>query len=103
MQSLIENVLIGTEKKQLDLTALPQPIQEFVQSRHYSSEEVKFLETVALSYYYQEAGKVPVIYEGEWNEQRINETKEIAPSELLNLFGLLDTIDYAIKEIYFNQ
>lgn len=103
MQSLIENVLIGTEKKQLDLTVLPQPIQEFVQSRDYSSEEVKFLETVALSYYYQEAGKVPAIYEGEWSEQRINETKEIAPSELLKLFDFLDTIDYQIKEIYFNQ
>lgn len=103
MQPLIENVLIGTEKKKLDVTALPPSIQEFIQSREYSGEEVKFLETVALTYYYQQAGKVPAIYDGEWNDQRINETKEVAPSELLNLFGLLDTIDYQIKEIYFNQ
>jgi hypothetical protein len=101
-QQLLEIALLGTEKKPLDITVLPPDIGEFLTTRHHDDPEAKFLEAAALGYYYRAAGKMPEKFTGEWDDTVIEESRDLAPSSLQDIFSKLETVDYHLRENLLN-
>ena len=100
-QHLIETALLGVEKKPFDREVLPDEIRSsFNQSNE--GQEQTFLETVTLSYFYLEAGKLPPKMHIEADDRIIDETLETAPSQIIKIFNLLEKVQARLKEKLYN-
>jgi hypothetical protein len=82
---------------------LQEEIRDYLASRHSDDPELKYLEAVSLTYFYNAAGKTPQTFAGTVDENIIEETKRVAVSGFLDIFNKFETIDFQLKEGLFNR
>lgn len=102
MDSLRETALLGTEKKPLDVLALPESIKTLMHEHAQPDSELQFLKANAYLSFYQQAGATPRPYTGPWDETTIEEQKPVGAEALLQLYGKFDLVDYQIRERVLN-
>ncbi|MEJ1237115.1 DUF5691 domain-containing protein [Chryseolinea sp. T2] len=95
MELLRETALVGTEKKPLDATALPEAVKHLLSA---TDPETQFLQATTLLNFYKQAGTYPTAYKGVVDEAVIEEDKPVAPSELLDLYAKFGMVDYQIRD-----
>lgn len=96
-KQLIDIALLGTDKRKLDVRGFPPPIHSFIDLRHTDDQELRFLETAAMTCFYEDAGRVLATYKGTWNEEVITETRTLAQAAYQELLHRIRLEDQPLK------
>lgn len=100
MNALLQTALLGTEKKNLDVQSLPQPVQEILLTTYDAEQQV--LQAISYLNFYNTAGTMPQKLASPIDDTIIAETQAQAPDDLLQLFGKFELVDYQIRETLLN-
>ncbi|NBW34327.1 MAG: hypothetical protein EBR30_04780 [Cytophagia bacterium] len=103
MDTVLQTALLGTEKHNLELHALPKPVQDTLNEGVTQDSEHQFLQAITLATYYQTAGNLPKKISTPQNETIIQETQNTAPEELLQIFGKFELVNPQIQELLLNS
>lgn len=95
MEELKQTALVGTEKKPLDGSSLPETIRQYLPD---GDPETQFLQANAYLNYYRLAGQYPRLYSGTVDEFVIEEERPIASESLLLLYPKFALIDYHLRD-----
>lgn len=98
MEALRETALLGTEKKALDIQQLPEAIRDMLKETQAPDPEWQFLEANAFYHFYELTGRLPSKFSGTIDEKIIEEEMNVAPKELMDIFGRLELVDHQTKE-----
>ena len=97
-KGVIDVALIGTEKKKLNLEALPKSIAGLLEADQETNPQQVFLNALSYLNFYNEQGKTPLQYEGDLNQYVIVESQAIANEEYLKIFLKIKELDHYQKE-----
>lgn len=89
---LKEIALLGTAKKELDFSLIPQEVASELKKQELDTEE-KFLNTLCLDFYYHLAGNIPEDFTDNWDSEPITENKEEIDPELSKHLGKILKIE----------
>jgi Family of unknown function (DUF5691) len=98
MDALLQTALLGTEKKNLDMHALPQPVQDALLQAAPQDAEHQLLQAISYVTFYQAAGAIPKKLATPVDETIVCETRSVAPDDLLQLFGKFEVVSHQIQE-----
>jgi uncharacterized protein DUF5691 len=102
MNALLQTALLGTEKKNLDIHSLPQPLQDALLQSNSQDAEDQLLQAISYQTFFNAAGTTPRKLTGPLEETIIHETQPVAPDDLLQLFGKFELVDHQIRESLLN-
>lgn len=94
-KSIKQTALIGTEKKPLDHSVLPEMIQQSLPNEGESAE-TQLLTAAAFTSFYQEAGALALDTPGISDQIHTNSLPE-AGTEAMNLFSVITSLDQRIQ------
>lgn len=89
LDQLIEITLLGTERKNLDISLFPQEIRKILEESGEKNMESLLLQAMVLSTFYLDAGINTKEFTGKTEDSIITEVDAIAPQRLLDLFDPL--------------
>lgn len=95
MDQLRETALVGTDKKPLDTSVLPEAVKQLLV---VTEPEAQFLQATTLLNFYRLAGTYPPAYKGTVDETPIEEDKPIATAELLELYPKFEMVDHQLRD-----
>ncbi len=101
-QHLIEIALLGTEKKQLDQEQIPEALQLEQSFFKKSDQQERFLKIAAMVDPYLEAGTMPKTYNGEFNENPIEEKQEYISKNMQTAFKKIKELQHSDRNVLLN-
>lgn len=100
-QHIKEVALLGTNKRKIDKSKLSPELAEMLE--HAEGNEATLLQAIALDLFYKKAGILPGVYDGEIKGEPIVEEKKTAPSELNQIFKIIQGIDGPVSKFLFKN
>jgi hypothetical protein len=99
MDILRETALVGTEKKPLDISVLPEAVKQQLMA---GEPEQQFLQAATLLNFYRLAGTYPAAYKGTVDDAIVTEDKPVASDDLLALYSKLEMVDHQLRDAVLN-
>jgi len=100
---LMETLLLGTERKALNLNQLPEPIQTALQNQPSASAEQQALLALALQVPYERAGRQPQRLAEQPALPTLEETLPEAPERWIALLPQLETLEGKLRDTLVRQ